>query len=109
MKFVIVAVFAALAIAETFAAMAGPMAMPMEQTALAMEANLRAKKSAYGGSSYSAPPCPKNYLVSCAPNLQPVGCSQASYGSAGAYTENRPQYIRPQYNQLPTNWGTQRF
>ncbi|KAL5277449.1 hypothetical protein ACFFRR_002596 [Megaselia abdita] len=119
MKFVIVAVFMALAVAETFATMAVPVITPVEQTAVSMEENLRAKKStygaaapSYGGSSYSAPPCPKNYLFSCQPAVKPVGCSQsygASYGSAGAYTENRPQYILPQYNQLPYAYGTQRF
>lgn len=32
----------------------------------------------YGGgasASYSAPPCPKNYLFSCQPNLTPVPCA----------------------------------
>ncbi|KAL7740441.1 hypothetical protein ACLKA6_013235 [Drosophila palustris] len=41
-----------------------------------------------------APPCPKNYLFSCQPNLQPVPCSapQPSYGSAGAYSQYAPVY-----------------
>jgi len=46
----------------------------------------------YGGSSIPAPPCPKNYLFSCQPNLAPVPCSAPapSYGSAGAYSSPGP-------------------
>ncbi|XP_055903217.1 vitelline membrane protein Vm26Aa-like [Eupeodes corollae] len=56
----------------------------------------------YGGASYSAPPCPKNYLFSCQPNLAPVPCAAGGY--AGAYSEQVPQYLLPQnayqqYNQ----------
>ncbi|XP_034472275.1 vitelline membrane protein Vm34Ca [Drosophila innubila] len=41
-----------------------------------------------------APPCPKNYLFSCQPNLTPVPCSAPanSYGSAGAYSQYAPVY-----------------
>ncbi|EDW76348.1 uncharacterized protein Dwil_GK14709 [Drosophila willistoni] len=44
--------------------------------------------------SVPAPPCPKNYLFSCQPSLQPVPCSAPapSYGSAGAYSQYVPQY-----------------
>ncbi|KAH8298169.1 hypothetical protein KR018_010390 [Drosophila ironensis] len=58
------------------------------------------------GSSYSAPPCPKNYLFSCQPNLVPVPCGQeaASYGSAGAYTEHIPFYVG-----YPTQQQVQHF
>ncbi|EDW28248.1 GL19046 [Drosophila persimilis] len=44
-----------------------------------------------------SPPCPKNYLFSCQPSLQPVPCSAPapSYGSAGAYSQYVPQYAVP--------------
>ncbi|XP_023163942.1 vitelline membrane protein Vm34Ca [Drosophila hydei] len=44
--------------------------------------------------SIPAPPCPKNYLFSCQPNLAPVPCSAPanSYGSAGAYSQYAPIY-----------------
>lgn len=114
MKFVIVAVFMAVAVAQTFATMAVPVITEVEQSALSLDENLRAKKSAYGGSSYSAPPCPKNYLFSCQPAVQPVGCAPSyggsSYGSSGAYTENWPQYALPQQRfNLPYAFGHQRF
>ncbi|EDW76346.1 uncharacterized protein Dwil_GK15410 [Drosophila willistoni] len=68
----------------------------------------RFRKSAYGGgssggygaSSIPAPPCPKNYLFSCQPNLAPVPCSAPapSYGSpAGAYSSPVASYIAPNY------------
>ncbi|KAM8717430.1 hypothetical protein ACLKA7_004170 [Drosophila subpalustris] len=66
----------------------------------------RLRKSAYGGSSGSyggssvpAPPCPKNYLFSCQPNLAPVPCSAPapSYGSAGAYSSPVAAYAAPNY------------
>ncbi|TMW51179.1 hypothetical protein DOY81_003746 [Sarcophaga bullata] len=49
-----------------------------------------------------APPCPKNYLFSCQPSLQPAPCSQAvpaNFGGAGAYSQNYPVYALqvPQY------------
>uniref|UniRef100_A0A0K8UFC2 Vitelline membrane protein Vm26Aa n=1 Tax=Bactrocera latifrons TaxID=174628 RepID=A0A0K8UFC2_BACLA len=60
----------------------------------------RFRKSAYGGgaaASIPAPPCPKNYLFSCQPNLAPVACSAPaaapSYGSAGAYSAPIPTYV----------------
>ncbi|BFF93477.1 vitelline membrane protein Vm26Ab [Drosophila madeirensis] len=59
--------------------------------------------SAPAAPSYSAPagipspPCPKNYLFSCQPSLQPVPCSAPapSYGSSGAYSQYVPQYAVP--------------
>ncbi|XP_023175009.2 vitelline membrane protein Vm26Aa [Drosophila hydei] len=66
----------------------------------------RLRKSAYGGSSggygassVPAPPCPKNYLFSCQPNLAPVPCSAPapSYGSAGAYSSPVASYVAPNY------------
>ncbi|XP_011180223.1 vitelline membrane protein Vm26Aa [Zeugodacus cucurbitae] len=63
----------------------------------------RFRKSAYGGGagaapSIPAPPCPKNYLFSCQPNLAPVACAApapapAAYGSAGAYSAPIPTYV----------------
>ncbi|KAH8356924.1 vitelline membrane protein Vm34Ca [Drosophila serrata] len=46
--------------------------------------------------SIPAPPCPKNYLFSCQPNLAPVPCSAPapSYGSAGAYSQYAPVIAR---------------
>ncbi|KAL5277443.1 hypothetical protein ACFFRR_002591 [Megaselia abdita] len=104
MKFIVAILFVAI-VAECYSA-----AINTNVETAAVEQGERAKKSAsygaapaapsYGGSSYSAPPCPKNYLFSCQPALQPVGCSQSyggSYGgSAGAYSENMPQYVFPQ-------------
>lgn len=94
--------FLALVIAQALATPSAPLISSSDQ--IENIDNIRAKKAAYGGgasygggSSYAAPPCPSNYLVSCAPNLQPVGCSQASYGSAGAYSALQPQYIVPQF------------
>lgn len=60
---------------------------------------IRTRKSAAPSytSSYSAPPCPKNYLFSCQPHLQPVPCSASSYGSAGAYSQYAPTYAIPQH------------
>ncbi|KAH8413948.1 hypothetical protein KR009_002033 [Drosophila setifemur] len=53
----------------------------------------------YGGSSIPAPPCPKNYLFSCQPNLAPVPCSApaSSYGSAGAYSSPVATYVAPNF------------
>ncbi|XP_037731187.1 vitelline membrane protein Vm26Ab-like [Drosophila subpulchrella] len=67
--------------------------------------------SAPAGPSYSAPaaptysapspiqspPCPKNYLFSCQPSLQPVPCNapSPSYGSTGAYSQYVPHYAVP--------------
>ncbi|XP_023299353.2 vitelline membrane protein Vm34Ca-like [Lucilia cuprina] len=61
-----------------------------------------APSGGYGGASIPAPPCPKNYLFSCQPSLQPAPCSQPAaggYGGAGAYSENYPVYALqvPQY------------
>ncbi|XP_055853014.1 vitelline membrane protein Vm26Aa-like [Episyrphus balteatus] len=55
-----------------------------------------------GGSSYSAPPCPKSYLFSCQPSLAPVPCAAGGGGGySGAYSQYVPQYALPQqqYNQ----------
>ncbi|XP_067625696.1 vitelline membrane protein Vm26Ab-like [Eurosta solidaginis] len=52
----------------------------------------------YTPASYSAPPCPKNYLFSCQPSLSPVGCSSPSsggYGSAASYSQYVPSYVLP--------------
>nr|XP_016935818.1 vitelline membrane protein Vm26Ab [Drosophila suzukii] len=72
--------------------------------------------SAPAGPSYSAPaaptysapatipspPCPKNYLFSCQPSLQPVPCNSPSpsYGSAGAYSQYVPHYAVPFVREL---------
>ncbi|XP_017098883.2 vitelline membrane protein Vm26Ab [Drosophila bipectinata] len=52
--------------------------------------------------SIPSPPCPKNYLFSCQPSLQPVPCSAPalSYGSAGAYSQYVPQYAVPYVREL---------
>ncbi|XP_064553644.1 vitelline membrane protein Vm26Ab [Drosophila montana] len=49
-----------------------------------------------------SPPCPKNYLFSCQPSLQPVPCSAPAptYGSAGAYSQYVPQYTVPFVREL---------
>ncbi|XP_016993443.1 vitelline membrane protein Vm26Ab [Drosophila takahashii] len=53
-------------------------------------------------SSIPSPQCPKNYLFSCQPSLQPVPCSAPapSYGSAGAYSQYVPQYAVPFVREL---------
>lgn len=53
----------------------------------------------YGAASIPAPPCPKNYLFSCQPNLAPAPCAPpaAGYGSAGAYSENVPTIVNAPY------------
>lgn len=105
MKFIVAILFAAI-VAECYSA-----AINTAVESAAVEQGERAKKSAsyggssYGGSSYAAPPCPKNYLFSCQPAVQPVGCAPSyggSYGgSAGAYSENMPQYAFPQHQYEP--------
>ena len=53
-----------------------------------------------GSESIPAPPCPKNYLFSCQPSLQPAPCAPAaSFGGAGAFSQNYPVYAMqvPQY------------
>ncbi|KAI8125876.1 hypothetical protein FF38_07590 [Lucilia cuprina] len=65
----------------------------------------------YGGgspaASIPAPPCPKNYLFSCQPNLAPAPCAPpaAGYGSSGAYSENVPTIVNAPYGYqgLPQN------
>ncbi|KAH8404788.1 hypothetical protein KR222_003459 [Zaprionus bogoriensis] len=58
-----------------------------------------ASSGGYGASSVPAPPCPKNYLFSCQPNLAPVPCSApaAGYGSAGAYSSPIASFAAPNY------------
>ncbi|XP_055914903.1 vitelline membrane protein Vm26Aa-like [Eupeodes corollae] len=60
----------------------------------------RSKKSAYGAPapSYSAPPCPKNYLFSCQPSVAPVPCAPGGY--AGAYSVPVPTYALPSAPQF---------
>nr|Q29M30.2 RecName: Full=Vitelline membrane protein Vm32E; Flags: Precursor [Drosophila pseudoobscura pseudoobscura] len=80
----VVVLFAAFACASCSSSYAAPAPAPAAAPA-----------SSY--SSVPAPPCPKNYLFSCQPNLVPAPCAQqaapAAYGSAGAYTEQVPSYI----------------
>lgn len=63
----------------------------------------------YGAASIPAPPCPKNYLFSCQPNLAPVPCAApaASYGSSGAYSAPVPTYVSPLGNNygIPQTYG----
>uniref|UniRef100_T1H313 VM domain-containing protein n=1 Tax=Megaselia scalaris TaxID=36166 RepID=T1H313_MEGSC len=100
MKFIVAILFATI-LAECYSA---AITTNLDTSAVQQTELERTKKAAsygaaapsYGGSSYSAPPCPKNYLFSCQPALQPVGCSQSYGGSAGAYSENMPQYVFPQ-------------
>ncbi|XP_005189229.2 vitelline membrane protein Vm26Aa-like [Musca domestica] len=61
-----------------------------------------------GGLTLPAPPCPKNYLFSCQPNLAPAPCSSSGaygagggYGSAGAYSENYPTVVSAPYAAYP--------
>lgn len=67
----------------------------------------------YGGASIPAPPCPKNYLFSCQPNLAPVPCAAPaaapSYGSAGAYSAPVPTYMAPLVNNYGTPQGYSGF
>lgn len=57
---------------------------------------------AYSAPAVPSPPCPKNYLFSCQPSLQPVPCSAPaqSYGSSGAYSQYVPQYAVPIVREL---------
>lgn len=62
-----------------------------------------------GALSIPAPPCPKNYLFSCQPNLAPAPCAPpaASYGSAGSYSENYPTIVNapfPGYQGGPVGY-----
>ncbi|TMW51180.1 hypothetical protein DOY81_003747 [Sarcophaga bullata] len=69
-------------------------------------------KNGKGSSVITAPPCPKNYLFSCQPNLAPVPCSSSpsggsvgGYGCKGAHSEYVPAIaIDPQnYHGLTQN------
>ncbi|XP_034472660.1 vitelline membrane protein Vm26Ab [Drosophila innubila] len=57
---------------------------------------------AYSPAPVPSPPCPKNYMFSCQPSLQPVPCSAPapSYGSSGAYSHYAPQYAVPIVREL---------
>ncbi|XP_061394249.1 vitelline membrane protein Vm26Ab-like [Musca vetustissima] len=48
-----------------------------------------------------APPCPKNYIFSCQPQLRPAPCAQAAtragFGGAGSYSNNYFNYALPPY------------
>uniref|UniRef100_T1H310 VM domain-containing protein n=1 Tax=Megaselia scalaris TaxID=36166 RepID=T1H310_MEGSC len=81
----------------------------LEASAASYGAAPAAAAPSYGGSSYSAPPCPQNYLFSCGPQLKPIACSAPSYGSAGGYSENVPTYVAaPQYYYPQQNLKTLR-
>ncbi|XP_075149865.1 vitelline membrane protein Vm32E-like [Haematobia irritans] len=50
-----------------------------------------------------APPCPKNYIFSCQPQLRPLPCASAQaasggYGNAGSYSNQLPIYALPPFN-----------
>ncbi|XP_036328504.1 vitelline membrane protein Vm26Aa-like [Rhagoletis pomonella] len=106
-SFVCIALFAALfsvalaSPAGNGAATASVQETQAEQNQQAAYDLTRFRKSAYGAApSIPAPPCPKNYLFSCQPNLAPVACAApapapASYGSAGAYSAPIPAYVAP--------------
>lgn len=82
---------------------------PLQTLQLNSDFNRYRKSAGYGASSIPAPPCPKNYLFSCQPNLAPVPCAApaAGYGSAGAYTAPVPTYVAPLGNNygLPQSYG----
>ncbi|XP_023175019.2 vitelline membrane protein Vm26Ab [Drosophila hydei] len=99
----------AAAAAPSYAAPAAPAAPAYSAPAApAYAAPAPAPAPAPAAPAYSAPasipspPCPKNYLFSCQPSLQPVPCSAPapSYGSAGAYSQYVPQYAVPFVREL---------
>lgn len=56
-----------------------------------------------GSVSIPAPPCPKNYLFSCQPNLVPVPCGgvpRKPCESSAAYTHQIPTYVEAPWNNL---------
>ncbi|EDW03024.1 vitelline membrane protein Vm26Ab [Drosophila grimshawi] len=79
------------------AAYAAPAAPSYAAPAPAPAAPSYAAPAPAAPTSIPAPPCPKNYLFSCQPSLQPVPCSAPapSYGSSGAYSQYVPQYAVP--------------
>lgn len=90
--------------AQAYAAPAAPAySAPAAPAAPAYAAPAPAAPTAYSApASVPSPPCPKNYLFSCQPSLQPVPCSAPaqSYGSAGAYSQYVPQYTVPFVREL---------
>lgn len=82
--------------AATYAAPAAPAAAP------AYSAPAPAAPAYSAPAAVPSPPCPKNYLFSCQPSLQPVPCSAPaqSYGSSGAYSQYVPQYAVPIVREL---------
>nr|XP_014099352.2 vitelline membrane protein Vm26Aa [Bactrocera oleae] len=104
-SFVCIALFAAIfsvALASpTGSAASGVQEAEAEQNIQGAYDLSRFRKAAYGGGAASilAPPCPKNYLFSCQPNLAPVACAAPaaapSYGSAGSYSAPIPTYVAP--------------
>ncbi|XP_017063011.1 vitelline membrane protein Vm26Ab [Drosophila eugracilis] len=88
--------------AASYSAPAAPAyAVPAPTPAYAAPAPVAPAYSA--PASIPSPPCPKNYLFSCQPSLQPVPCSApaaSSYGSAGAYSQYVPQYAVPFVREL---------
>ncbi|EDW63528.1 vitelline membrane protein Vm26Ab [Drosophila virilis] len=90
--------------APAYAAPAAPAySAPAAPAAPAYAAPAPAAPAAYSApASVPSPPCPKNYLFSCQPSLQPVPCSAPaqSYGSAGAYSQYVPQYTVPFVREL---------
>ncbi|XP_075149866.1 uncharacterized protein LOC142223946 [Haematobia irritans] len=51
-----------------------------------------APTSKYAPVAIAAPPCPKNYLFSCVPQLRPLPCAPHQ----GTYAQNAPVYTAPQ-------------
>ncbi|XP_011214535.2 vitelline membrane protein Vm26Aa [Bactrocera dorsalis] len=102
-SFVCIALFAAIfSVALAGTAVSGVQEAEADQGVQGAYDLTRFRKSAYGGgaaASIPAPPCPKNYLFSCQPNLAPVACAAPaaapSYGSAGAYSAPIPTYVAP--------------
>lgn len=82
--------------AAAYAAPAAPAAAP------AYSAPAPAAPAYSAPAAVPSPPCPKNYLFSCQPSLQPVPCSAPaqSYGSSGAYSQYVPQYAVPIVREL---------
>lgn len=91
--------------AAAYAAPAAPAAAPAYSAPAAAAPAYSAPAPAapaYSAPAVPSPPCPKNYLFSCQPSLQPVPCSAPaqSYGSSGAYSQYVPQYAVPIVREL---------
>ncbi|XP_055914890.1 vitelline membrane protein Vm26Aa-like [Eupeodes corollae] len=101
MKFFIAFFLVAASIAQCLSASVQGQLMDSQQGLNENLEGLRVRKAAYGAPapapSYSAPPCPNNYLFSCGPQVQPVPCAAAPPAYQGSYSENIPQYLAPQY------------